>query len=322
LLFEVEDTGIGIAPEELETIFDPFEQSQKVHQTADGTGLGLALTRSFVRLMGGEIHVTSEVGKGSCFSFEIPVELADAAAIQATRPLRQVIGLAPNQTEYRILVVDDDPDSRLFLMQLLGSVGFGIREAGNGQEAVAQFQDWQPQAILMDIRMPVMDGYEAVGKIRNEELRIKNKKDCKIIALTSSVFERDKMKILGVGCDDVLRKPVKEADIFEELQKYLGVQYVYKEPEQGRKVAESQEQAPKENLTPEALAALPADLLSALEQALIKGNRPMIEQAIESIRSCNAAVADMVAVMAQDFKYQAIWAIIQDIRRKGNGVME
>ncbi len=268
--------------------------------------------------MGGEIRVTSEVGKGSIFSFEIPVELGDAATIQPVRPLRQVCGLAPNQPEYRILVVDDALDNRLFLTKLLRSVGFDIWEAGNGQDALAQFEQWQPQAIFMDMRMPVMDGYEATRRIRERETQ-NSKSQTPIIALTSSVFEEEKVKIFAAGCDALLRKPVKDTEIFDALRLHIGVQYMYQESEQDRKITESPEQAPKENLTPEALAALPPDLLSILEQALIKGNRPMIERAVESIHSCNPAVANMVALMAQDFKYQAIWTMIQEIRRKRDG---
>ncbi len=159
LLFEVEDTGPGIAPEEMDNLFKAFVQTEAGRRTLEGTGLGLPISRQFVKLMGGDISVSSTVGKGSIFKFDIEIGLADEVEIQETQANRRVIGLEPGQSDYRILVVDDRIESRLLLMKLLASVGFSVREADNGQEALNQWQEFEPHLIWMDMRMPVMDGY-------------------------------------------------------------------------------------------------------------------------------------------------------------------
>ena len=236
----------------------------------------------------------------------------------------------------KVLIVDDSLVVRTIIENTVKAIGYEALHAGNGQEALAQFAQWRPDLIFMDIRMPVMDGYTATREIRRAEVE-KNKswKEQKnnhkphipIIALTSVVFEEEKAKILAAGCDDLLRKPVKGTDIFEILRLHLGVQYVYEVGESSGEEKDSKLNSlpeatgrgskPEERLMLEALAGLPPDLLSTLEEALIRGNRPIIEQTIESVRSCNAAVAGMVAVMVQEFKYQAIWTMIQEIQREG-----
>jgi CheY-like chemotaxis protein len=170
LIFEVEDTGLGIAPNELQTLFDPFVQTQTGRQSMEGTGLGLSISRKFIQLMGGDITVSSILEQGSIFTFDIKVNLPSRTDFDKTIiPVRKVIGLKPNQPSYRILLVEDVEENRLLLVKLLAPLGFEIREAVNGQEAVAIWHNWQPHLIFMDIRMPVMDGYEATREIRKAE---------------------------------------------------------------------------------------------------------------------------------------------------------
>ncbi|WP_341528224.1 PAS domain S-box protein [Nostoc sp. UHCC 0302] len=171
LTFEVIDTGPGIASEEINLLFEAFRQTETGRKSQQGTGLGLAISRKYVQLMGGEISVTSTVGEGSKFTFDIQIGLTAASEIQSNLTKSQVIGLAPTQTEYRILVVDDVRESRLVLEKILTSIGFAVQEAANGQEAIALWQEWQPHLILMDMRMPVMDGYEATRVIKEREQR-------------------------------------------------------------------------------------------------------------------------------------------------------
>jgi len=315
LKFEIEDTGPGIVPEEVETIFETFGRTQYSQTSKEGTGLGLAISRKFVQLMGGDIHVESEVGKGSVFSFEIRVEPVEMTEIQATQPVRQVIGLEPNQPEYRILVVEDTPESRMFLTQLLQSVGFTLREATNGQEALDLYHEWQPHLIWMDMRMPVIDGYEATKRIRNEELRMKNSDEkTVIIALTSSAFEEDKAEILALGCDEFIRKPVKESEIFETISKHLGVRYVYEKEEKSK--VQSPKSKVEDVLTPEALAALPSDLLANLEQECKRSDLQRIFALIDEIRSYDTTVADALTRLAENFNYDAILRFIREAKEK------
>lgn len=223
LRFEVEDTGAGIDPSEIHELFAAFGQTETGRKSQQGTGLGLPISQKFVQLMGGEIEVHSQVGRGSLFSFAIAVELAHAQDILREPPRRKVLGLAPHQTRYRILVVDDRLESRLLLVQLLAKVGFEVREADNGKAAIKIWQEWQPHLIWMDMQMPEMDGYEATHQIKATP----QGQATLIIALTASAFEEDRHIVLSAGCDDFMRKPFREASLWQKLEQHLGVTFIY-----------------------------------------------------------------------------------------------
>jgi PAS domain S-box-containing protein len=226
LCFEVADTGTGIPTEKLETIFEPFVQSGHSPAKQQGTGLGLAISHQFIQLMGGNMTVESTPDQGSVFRFEIPAEPADATEIVIkTSVTHRVIALAASEPEWRILIVEDEANNRLLLSRLLESVGFSVREAVNGLEAIQQFEDWQPQLIWMDMRMPVMDGYEATRRIR----ALPDGKEVKILALTASAFKEQEEQCLAVGCDAVLHKPYREQAIFAAMGEQLGLHYIYEE---------------------------------------------------------------------------------------------
>ncbi len=161
LHFKVADTGMGIAEQEMGRLFEAFTQTESGRKVGEGTGLGLPISQQYLQLMGGEIRVASQVEVGSTFSFDIPVEIVPAENVQPTRLAQQVIGLAPDQPAYRILVVDDSPDNLALLQQMLAGVGFEVQTAEGGQAALAVLNGWLPHLILMDIRMPGMDGYQA-----------------------------------------------------------------------------------------------------------------------------------------------------------------
>ena len=257
LIFEVEDTGSGIAPEEIELLFEPFGQTETGRNSQQGTGLGLPITRKFVQLMGGDISVSSVLNQGSTFTFDIQVALADKADVQTTPVKRKVIGLASEQPDYRILVVDDRFESRLVLVTLFTSIGFSVQEAENGREAVAIWENWMPHLIFMDMRMPVMDGYEATRHIKTREQErwadsamgrygdvgrgecpekkfpithhpAPNPKTV-IIALTANAFEDERQLVLSAGCDDFVGKPFREDILLEKVTQHLGAVYVCEE---------------------------------------------------------------------------------------------
>ena len=215
LLVAVEDTGIGITDKEMQQIFLPFVQAEAGQRAKEGTGLGLALYAQFVKTMGGEIHCTSTPGKGSVFSFDIPAPVGKKIESAPSVPEYIVTGLEPGQPAYRILVVEDNPDSRKLLVELLSAVGFYVKTAVNGQEAVHQSIDWEPDLIWMDIGMPVMDGLEATRQIKANPDTSK----IKILALTAHAFEEERKKILAAGCDDFIRKPFHEKEIFNAMER-------------------------------------------------------------------------------------------------------
>ena len=253
LLFEIQDTGPGLAPGEIATLFDPFTQGREGQRSQPGMGLGLAISRQFVNLMDGDITVESVVGQGTTFRLTLPVKRAEGIknrSLQSIKPARNVIGLASNQPNYRILVVEDNRINRLLMVQILSSVGFEVREAFNGQEAIEVWKSWGPHLIWMDIQMPVMDGYEATKRIKVMASNQSNGKVEKqlngkvashaalgsqssnrpvVIALTAAVFEQEQFLILASGCDDFVSKPLKREHIFAKMAEYLGVRYVYQE---------------------------------------------------------------------------------------------
>lgn len=226
ILFEVEDTGVGIAAAEIDTLFDAFVQTQAGRKAADGTGLGLTITKKYVQIMGGDIWVKSVLGEGSSFKFNIRVFAAISSEITVAT-LQRVIALEADQPIYRILAVDDNQENRLLLVKMLQPIGFEVREAENGYQAVELWDSWQPHLIWLDTRMPVMDGFEAVRKIRAKEKQTQWR--TVIIALTASTFEEKKGEIIAAGCDDFVRKPFQEQILFDKMACYLGVRYLYQE---------------------------------------------------------------------------------------------
>ncbi len=248
--FQVIDTGVGMTPEEQAIIFNAFAQASAGQQSKEGTGLGLAITQRLVELMGGHITVDSIPHQGSTFQFTIQLQLADSTLIKPGQPKQPILGLAANQPNYRILVVDDQAENRLLLLKWLTKVGFAVREAGNGLECLQQWQDWQPDLILMDIRMPGMDGYETTEKIRALEQAMvattappacdlpdqsSREPDAAtasphrtvIIALTAQAFVEYRAQAIAAGCDTYIVKPFRAQLLFEKIAQYLGVKYRY-----------------------------------------------------------------------------------------------
>lgn len=304
LNFEVQDTGFGIAPEELDTLFEAFVQTETGKQAQEGTGLGLPISRKFVELMGGEMTVSSKVGVGTIFKFNIQVSLADAVEVESQKVTKRVIALEPNQPEYRILIVDDKSLNRQLLIKLLNPLGFALKEASNGKEAIAIWNEWEPHLIWMDMRMPVMDGYEATKQIKSTT----KGQATAVIALTASVLEEERAVVLSAGCDDFMRKPFREADIFEAMHKHIGVRYIYED------IKESEPLKAKENgkeiLTAVAFKELPLEWVANLEQAILNIDLNLIAQESDRIRSQNPQLADAIANCIQNFEYDKILNLI------------
>ena len=310
LFFEVEDTGVGIAEEEMAMVFDVFVQSASGQESKQGSGLGIPISQKFVRMMGGELTVESEVSKGTIFRFDIQIEIVDSTIPEVSELEQKVIGLEPGQSEYRILVVEDNEPSRKLLVTLLSKIGFVVRDAADGRQAVDVWQEWHPHLIWMDLRMPVMDGYEATEQIRAQMDQSSPVVDTKIIALTASAFEENKARAFKSGCNDFVRKPFRESEIFKIMAAHLGVRFAYEDESALRRPPAPDEQLSADRLQQE-VAALPSETLSRLAQAADSCDADRIERIIDEIRSHSGELATVLTQFSRSFDYNRIKQLIE-----------
>ncbi|MBX7223442.1 MAG: response regulator [Blastocatellia bacterium] len=318
--FEIEDTGFGISAAELPKLFTAFVQTESGRRVREGTGLGLMISQSFVRLMGGEILVSSELGKGTTFRFDIPLPQVAESLLEVAA--RQVIGLQPGQPRFRILIVDDKLENRLLLRRLLEGVGFEVQEAVDGRMAVELWKDRHPDLIWMDIRMPVMDGKEATREIRRLETEMAGVPAAEagllgnadqrqpartvIIALTASAFEQEKEIVLQVGCDDIVTKPFREAIIFEKMEQFLDVRYQY---------AEVGPVSPAPSgiggAAPAGVGQLAPVVLRQLQQALIAGDIETALAVIADIEAENVELGSELRAFVRAYRFEEIIEAIE-----------
>jgi len=297
LRFEVIDTGPGIAASELERIFEPFHQTPEGIAKGEGTGLGLTISRDFVRLMGGEgIDVASEVGRGSRFEFSIPLPRVEASPAASHR--RRVIGLAPGQTPPRILVAEDHPDNQRLIQELLSRIGAEVRIAANGREAIDLFQQWPPRLVLMDMRMPVMDGYQATRAIR----QLPGGERVVIVAVTASVFEEERAKIMAAGCNELVRKPIDAERLFDVIAAMLGLEFEYAE---GADTAEAFADGGN-------LRALPEAIRTRLLQSAVELDKPALLRLAAEIRPQWPEESERIAGWVDEYRFDRIEALCRD----------
>ncbi|MDZ7962669.1 MAG: ATP-binding protein [Aulosira sp. DedQUE10] len=220
--FEVTDTGVGMNPEQLQNIFLPFEQVGEQKRQIEGTGLGLAISHKIISLMGSQIEVKSEFGKGSSFWFELELPEAKDWA-KASRAIRQGTVVGYEGKKLTILVVDDKWENRSVVVNLLEPIGFVVVEASQGEEALAQVNAHSPDLIITDLMMPVMNGFEFITRLRQSSEFDK----ISIIASSASVFEIDQYKSIDAGASAFLSKPIDAEMLLEFLRKYLQLEWVY-----------------------------------------------------------------------------------------------
>ncbi len=245
--FAVEDSGIGMNPEDVNKIFMPFEQVGSVKKQSEGTGLGLAISQKMVEMMGGELKVESKLNQGSTFWFEI--ELKETSSWQETNRLAavgKIIGFkrgSPRRLQAqgqvslkgarrKILVVDDRWENTSVVVNLLEPIGFETMEAENGSEGIAKAIEWQPDVVITDLAMPVMDGHEMLARLRTSS---EISPDLIVIVSSANVFESDRQKSLEAGANDFLPKPVQQEVLLQLLQKHLNLEWIY---EQGESITE------------------------------------------------------------------------------------
>jgi signal transduction histidine kinase/ligand-binding sensor domain-containing protein/DNA-binding NarL/FixJ family response regulator len=304
LHFEVDDTGPGIAPDDLETVFLPFVQSKSGHEVGEGTGLGLSISRQFAQLMHGDLSARSTLGQGSTFTLDLPLIVAESSAVQAARPERRAIGVEPGTPTFRLLVVDDKDANRALLVRMLVPLGFNVRTADHGREAVQTWESWEPHLIWMDMRMPVMDGYEATRRIKATA----KGQATVIIAVTASALEEDREIILSEGCDGYVRKPFREEEITAMLEKHLGVRFIYEGAAApsgagGRPTADAD--------LGSRVHAMPREWQEGLREVAVLGSLDGILARADEIRGRDSVLADALAEMAEEYEHEKILALLE-----------
>ena len=307
LVFAVADTGLGIHPDELAVVFEPFIQTKSGAQTAGGTGLGLPISRQFARLMGGDLTVASAgmPGQGSCFTLSVPVRVVTALSQLVQQPLlrQRAIGLEPGQPVYRLLVVDDRAESRKLLADLLTQWGFAVRMAENGAEALQVWEEWAPHVIWMDMRMPVMDGHEATRRIKATP----QGQATVVVALTASVFAAQRAAVLADGCDDFVGKPFRAEQIVDCLVRHLGVRMVYAD---GAPSDESAAAVSAEWPVTFDLAGLPAGWREQVCAAAVAADGARLLQLATAVEAQQPALAGALRAWVGEFDYGAVLTAI------------
>jgi len=304
LLFEVIDSGTGVIDNEQEKVFEAFFQTSDEHSHNQGTGLGLPISRKFVNMMGGNLTLQSESDTGSKFSFTIKVHPVAITDVPSPETKDRVIGLEEGQQNYRLLVVEDNENSRNLLVNLLQAVGFTVSEAKDGVEAVEIWQKWQPHLVFMDLRMPMMDGYETITRIKT----LQGGTDTIIIVLTASAFEEDRLKVIEHGGNDFIRKPFREYEIFKMLAKHLDVKFVYE-----KKVRSNQNRlamAETEQII-SGIKVFPDDLQTDLRKAVMALDFDATMSIVSKIREQNEDLADALTEYVNAYQFDKLQNIFE-----------
>jgi PAS domain S-box-containing protein len=301
---EVEDTGQGIAPEDVPNLFQAFFQTRTGRETVGGTGLGLAISREFVRLMGGDLSVTSQLGTGSTFRFDIrvaPGNATEARAVMAGAP--RVLHLRPDLPACRVLAVDDLPENCDLLERLLGQAGFEIRTAGSGAEALPLVAQWRPHLVVLDLRMPGMDGWEVARRLRAEQGQ-----GLKILALSASAFQEDQQRALDAGADAFLAKPFQPAGLLECIKDLAGVEYVYENP--GLPEPAAPVETGPELPSAAEVARLPAELVAELADATTRAAYDKILELVGQVSARDESLGLRLLRLVERFDYSALQKLL------------
>jgi len=303
LNFKVMDTGPGIPSDGLGKLFHQFEQTSAQRTSNEGTGLGLSISQKYARLMGGEIKVESQVGVGSVFRLAIPV--GECGPLVAVKPMaqRRVAGLQPGQPPVVVLLADDNATNRNWLKHLLMVIGCQVFEAENGHEAIRVWEQRRPRLILMDLQMPQLDGFEATRRIKASV----GGEQTVILALTAIVQEESQRAILAVGAADLLVKPMEESQLFDKMEAYLGVKFIY---ESTSPPASAEEEGATPDRQAERLAKMPAALRAALHDAIANGDLAGFEKKLGEVMVLDPVLARFLRPLAESYDYDQLLQLL------------
>ncbi len=293
LLAEIKDTGPGIPAHEISKLFKHFEQTGSGMRKGSGTGLGLALSRELACLMGGDITVTSVEGKGSVFTFWVEIENGQAG-LPVPALSNRILGIDKGGRSYKILVVDDNPDNMTVAVRLLNMAGFDTCEAVNGEDAITKFEMCSPDLILMDIRMPALDGYGATRRIRSTS----NGKNTPVVVLSASAFEVDRKMLETYDIQGYIHKPFRANDLYQTLGEILDVKYIYEEDVSAQNTYSDQARDISGDIY-----LLPDNLLKRMQEAVSAADLDELIELIHEIENEYADLAKELLLHANNYDY-------------------
>ncbi len=309
--FQIEDTGIGIAPDDLSKIFSPFEQVGNTRRHTEGTGLGLAISHQLVEIMGGELKVESTLGKGSVFWFDLELLEVNGSEINNKYSAKIIKGF--KGANKKLLLVDDKWENRSVLVNLLEPLGFEIAEATDGQDCLNRVQEFQPDCILIDLVMPVMDGFEAVRQIR----KLPEFKHTIAIGTSASVYEAEKLVSLAAGCNAFIPKPIRVEELLDCLQVHLGLEWIYEELE--NRLTDSEVPHNQSNIKPEEMIAPPTEEIALLFDLAMMGDLAGIQKQAEKLGKMDIKYlpfANQLNQLAKEFEEEKILELVQKYRNQ------
>ena len=302
MIGQVSDAGAGIAAHELPKVFEAFEQTSSGIASHKGTGLGLAITKHFLLHMNGDISLESEVGKGSSFTFHLPVKEPLELFVKQDQ-LAPIIGI---KHPVRALVVDDSWENREVLCLMLDNIGFETKQAASGKQALDIYREWEPDIIMMDLMMPEMDGYETTRLIRERP----NGKKTFIIAVTAAGLQDGLHEITDQGFDGLVLKPYKEKDILEAIGK-SGIEYIFEDI-----VTQSTPAEPDKTL---ATVNIPPDLIDRIRQACLKARTDMLNEMLDDVKSVDPHAAKTIEELVNSYNYNGIIKYLALYEEKDHG---
>ena len=308
--FQIIDTGIGIESDQVKRIFQPFEQLQAGMQKSEGTGLGLAISRKIIEMMGSRIQINSQVGKGSTFWFDLELPITTQwVEPNPSISSEDIKGYRGHQR--KIMVVDDRPRNRRLITDLLEPLGFDVIGVNSGQEALEKIPNSSPDLILTDLVMSDMDGLEMTRQLR----RLLGMQNIPVIACSASAFSSDRRASREAGCNDFLAKPIQVGELLEKLQKYLGLNWVYKAVEK-----EPEALNPKLESSEGIFVAPPTEIVDTLYNLAIKGNLKGVIAEAEKLGNLDAKfipLSSKLGELARTFEDKTLLELLDGYRNPG-----
>jgi signal transduction histidine kinase/ActR/RegA family two-component response regulator len=309
---EIEDTGPGIPKDKLKTIFIPFIQVGSVKSSLKGTGLGLTISQSYAKMMGGKVSVKSTEGNGSTFKLQVNAEVVSKEMVNNTEINESVvIGIEDGEPDYRILIVEDNDDNAILLSTLLTQAGLNTRIAKDGKEGTEVAEAWRPHFIWMDMKMPVMTGYEATRFIRSQTWG----KEIVIAAFTASAFSDQENDIFDAGCNCLVRKPFRSQEIFKTMSKYLGVRFKYSKT-QDHESTDIGNSNKTEIPTASELELLPKKLVENILEAASELDKNGILAIARQFTQTQPNLAAYLKEQASSYNFEAIETLFSSIKKK------